>query len=473
MHPHRKRLPELLFLLAGPALTYLMLWATGHGFPILINACLVPFLYSVYTRKPLQLTLLCPLYGTGFACSVFPWVYSYNYLIFLESILGFSLFFLLFSITLLRCGSLFPTSIQLVTPAIAWIAISLGLQNTPIGSYWLELSIYQSTLGFLTRLIGGTGITFLIVVLNTSLALWLLSAHWRQLRPALIIGCLFLTGWLDSAHLPAGGQSIAVALIQGNVSEPWLWRQRHAYHPIFDIYSELTLSAEMNSPDIIVWPEYAIPIDIQTHNQALMEKVRKLSSHLKGRLVIGTITSAGNGNHYDASLIFQHGELIDSYASLRPFAFNEGTIPGKNMIRAFGGGPAMGISLCFEECLPSIFNEYTRKGAAFFVSMVNTQDFAEGSTLSLLHSRLRAAETARYIVRAANTGITAIIAPNGEIIQRLQENMPGVLMGRIRVLQQQTMYSIYGDWMLLPLLALSFLISITLQRGETARQEND
>jgi apolipoprotein N-acyltransferase len=92
--------------------------------------------------------------------------------------------------------------------------------------------------------------------------------------------------------------------------------------------------------------------------------------------------------------------------------------------------------------------QFVKEGAEVLVNTSN--DGWYGSSAAryqhLLMARMRAIENARYLLRATNTGITAVIRPDGRISSQLPPDQSGVLEGKWAFLNRQTFYSRHGDW---------------------------
>ena len=84
-------------------------------------------------------------------------------------------------------------------------------------------------------------------------------------------------------------------------------------------------------------------------------------------------------------------------------------------------------------------------------------------------ARMRAIENARYLLRATNTGITALIRPDGVISAQLPPDVPGVLEARWAFHDRQTFYSRHGDWFAIAACVVSVLAFFAVARTHPAR----
>jgi apolipoprotein N-acyltransferase len=124
------------------------------------------------------------------------------------------------------------------------------------------------------------------------------------------------------------------------------------------------------------------------------------------------------------------------------------------------------VTICYEVIFPDQVRRYVKQGADFLVNITNDAWFgrsaAPGQHLAM--AALRAAENRRYLIRAANTGISAIIDPTGRIVKASEIFVPAVVSGRIQLRRGETFYTRYGD--LFAWLCVAFVISVFVaERG--------
>lgn len=292
---------------------------------------------------------------------------------------------------------------------------------------------------------------------------------WRLLASAVFLaslGCgILLQGqqWTD----PEAG-SIRVALVQGNVPQDLKWRPEWRQRTL-QTYAELTMSAP--AAQLVVWPETAVPAYLDLldgYTNALAEWVAARG----GSLVIGAPTRRSeegvfnslvalgpNGSAYHKHHLVPFGEFIP----LRPLVERLGGLVQIPM-SDFSSGPAkqpplsaagvrLGGSICFEVVFPDLIRRQL-PGAEMLVNVSNDAWF--GDSLAphqhLEMARMRALETGRYLLRATNNGISAIIAPSGAIAQRSAQFETEVLRGEATPHQGATPFVRWGQW---PALALA------------------
>jgi len=110
------------------------------------------------------------------------------------------------------------------------------------------------------------------------------------------------------------------------------------------------------------------------------------------------------------------------------------------------------VTICWENIFPELVRAFVKRGAQFIVNITNEAWFGETAAPRqfLAMSVFRAVENRVPVVRSANTGISCIITPTGEIIGRVQEGVKdlfveGYLTGKIPLSEGKTFYTVHGD----------------------------
>jgi apolipoprotein N-acyltransferase len=123
--------------------------------------------------------------------------------------------------------------------------------------------------------------------------------------------------------------------------------------------------------------------------------------------------------------------------------------PGSRSV-VFPGPPApFGIVICYEGIFPELFREFVRGGARLMVNMTNDAWFGRtsGPFQHLTMYPFRAIEHRIAVVRAANTGVSAFIAPTGQITRQLSLFTRGTMIDRVPLRVGRTLYGRLGDWL--------------------------
>ena len=195
------------------------------------------------------------------------------------------------------------------------------------------------------------------------------------------------------------------------------------------------------------------------------------------------------GNYYNtAYVIGKQGQIEGSYSKVHLVPFGEYTpltayFPFlKNMSVAvgdFSSGPThdpvitgagkIGVLICFEGVFPEITRETVKDGAEVLVNITNDAWYNRTSApyQHFAFYIFRAVETDRYVLRAANTGISAVIDPRGRIVGKTGLFEERVLNGFFSLRDGETIYVRYGDYFVF--LAFLFLAALVL-KGALSRR---
>jgi apolipoprotein N-acyltransferase len=258
-----------------------------------------------------------------------------------------------------------------------------------------------------------------------------------------------------------------------------------------ELYRRLSLEAATNTPTLIVWPETAAPFFFR-YEPALRGRVLDIAAETGSYLLVGSpdverasVGAEGDRYYNSAFLVSPNRELLGKYDKIHMVPFGE-YVPLKSILffvhkLAYGIGDfepgrthtvfhlprgRFGVTICYEVIFPDQVRRYVKQGADFLVNITNDAWFgrsaAPGQHLAM--AALRAAENRRYLIRAANTGISAIIDPTGRIVKASDIFVPAVISGRIQLRRGETFYTRYGD--LFAWLCVAFVFSVFVaERG--------
>ena len=337
-----------------------------------------------------------------------------------------------------------------VLDGFPWLLCGYSQLETPLAGYIPIFGVYG---------------TSFFVVLTASLLLALLQHKQQRLKIAGILVALWAVGaYLQTLQwTEAIGAPLRVALIQGNISQDKKWLPEHKANTL-QLYKNLT--EQHWNTDVIVWPETSIPAYLSDVKDSFLIPLHHAASQHQTDLIVSLpIKNMENKEKYNAVLTL--GKNIASYHKkhLLPFGeimpwqpvsgfllkhltinFTDFTAGDKNQALLNAGGYSFITSICYED----VFGEYAIQElaeAAYLVNVSNDAWFGHSSE-PYQHSqmaRMRAMETGRYLLRSTNTGLTAIIAPTGKIIQQLPLFEVGVLRGEITPMAGLTPYAQLGD----------------------------
>lgn len=350
---------------------------------------------------------------------------------------------------------------------------------------------------------GVHGLTFLIVLANSALASGLARAAplARALPPvgiALAVAAMAGSLRLDRLRAEAPNASLRVGIVQANVSQDRKW-SRAELAETTERYVELTrrLVREQGPQDLIVWPETALPyrLDADAHRPRLRQ-VTDLADELATPLLVGSLgssSSIGRAGLYNRSYLVGRDGSIAGMADkvhLVPFgeylpmrwlfgyldqltaesgAFDPGA---SHATLSPGAGPAavLGIFICYESIFPSITRHLVGSGGASL--LVNTTNDAWfGRTAApyqhLAMAAMRAVETGRPLVRAANTGISGAVDATGIVRGATALETTALLALVVAPRSETTPYVRHGD----AVVPMSALLLLAAAGASAARRQ--
>lgn len=394
-----------------------------------------------------------------------------------------------------------------VVPLVAaglWTALEFLRTYLFSGFPWalLGTSQYrQPTIRLLASAVGVYGISALLTLVNATLAgvmVWSLrprgeAGRWREMLVPLglaAVAVLVTVGygrliWRDAT----GGTPIRVALLQGNIDQSLKW-DRGYQTATLDIYERLARGVAAEKPALIVWPETAVPFFLRREAE-LSARVRRLPAETGIPMLVGSPDLGDDGFLYNAAfLLGSDGRIRGRYDKRHLVPFGE-YVPLKRLfffldklvvgIGDFGQGRAatvfslngarFSVMICYEVIFPGEVRQFVREGAQFLVNITNDAWFGRSGApyQHLAMAAMRAVENGTYLVRAANTGVTAVITPTGEILAETGTFTEAVLVGSVRARQAETPYTRYGDLLAWACLAFLAAYCVSLWRCRLMR----
>lgn len=311
------------------------------------------------------------------------------------------------------------------------------------------------------RVLASLGGVYLLSLVVLGMAVGV-HAAWQRLRadpvvfsaPALGLAGLVL-GWVGlwNLPLPALQASEKALLVQGNINPLRKLEGASAE----ETYLQLTRQGLQAHPDVtvVVWPETAVAgfspqlVALLGHRE-LISGLETGITNRAVRLLGGQIT-----HFYDKNRLVPFGEYFPWSDALRPvyrFFFRalgfDGDLGSRMPGTVYTPLDNYGAFICYESVFPSVARGLVLNGAQ--VLELGSNDAWYGPSFGGLQhfqmGRLRAVETGRWLLRAGNDGVTAIIDPYGRVTARIPQRQPGFLAGQFDLSQSQTLYVRWGDW---------------------------
>lgn len=342
------------------------------------------------------------------------------------------------------------------------------------GFPWLAVGYSQappSPLAGFAPLLGVHGLSLLVALAGALLLRWRIGLGF--LAASTLIGF----GLQQVAWTTPVGAPVSVALIQGNIPQEMKFRPE-AFIRTLGLYRELI---EANPAQLTILPETAIPAFFDQLPPVYLDALKAAAQTHGGDLILGTLT--GDGERYWNSAVSFGSSPLQVYSKTHLVPFGETIPPGfawfmnfaSIPMSSFSRGPEMqaplavaGQQVAVNICYEDVFGEEIIRAlpqAGILANISNTAWF--GRSLAqpqhLQIARLRAVETGRPMLRATNTGMTAVIAADGSLQASLPAFTQGVLKAEVRAYQGMTPYAHLGNLGFL-LLAVIFLLLSQLPR---------
>lgn len=337
------------------------------------------------------------------------------------------------------------------------------------GFPWLTLGYTQtppSPLAGFAPLLGVFGIS-LLVALSGALLL-----RWRIGLTALTLLGLCGFGLQQVRWTSPVGEPVSVALIQGNVPQEMKFRPE-AFFRTLDLYHDLI---EQNPAQLTLLPETAFPAFIDQVPTAYLDLLRGLAARQNGDIVVGSVS--GDRERYFNSAISLGQSPSQTYSKQHLVPFGEfipagfswfmqlASIPMSSFTRGAETQPPLNVTghqVAINICYEDVFGDEIIRSlpqAGILANLSNTAWFGDSlaQPQHLQIARLRALETGRPMLRATNTGMTAIVNADGQIQAVLAPFSTGVLKGEVRAHQGMTPYARLGNGLALGLIAACALL---------------
>jgi apolipoprotein N-acyltransferase len=367
-------------------------------------------------------------------------------------------------------------------PAVAALWVGLERTHGTFGFAWQTLGNAGIDMPLPLRLapyVGVYGLSFVFAMLATAVALLILGRRRkREYAWLLALGIVFL---LPPIPRRAPGTDTAVVL-QPNIDEEADWNtdslgalEQH------DSVESIQYALEPGKPPahIVIWPEAPAPFYYYT-DPGFQQSATNLARITHAWFLFGTVAFNRNGSPLNSAvLLAPNGQLVDRYDKMYLVPFGEFVpplfsfvnrvskqtgdfAPGTRVVVSPFGKHRLGTFICYESAFPHLVRQFARNGADILVNISNDGYFGHSAAreqhLGLV--RMRAVENRRWIVRATNDGITAVVDPGGRIVARLPLYKDMAARVRFGYVEQTTPYTRHGDWFAWGSLCAAFALSV-------------
>ncbi len=380
-------------------------------------------------------------------------------------------------------GRIYISGLSALSFMLAGLLIALGWVGLEWVRSWLftgfpwnhfGLSQWQNP-GLLqtTTVTGIYGLSFLLIMANLAL-LWIAVSHWHRwagrgggtmqfpwpVAAALLVlaPSLYLM-YRGREKLEAPDARLEIAAVQGNLPQARVWTEGQLEKAI-RVYEGMSREAARVDPDLIVWPETAVPAPA-FYNPDYQQMLERLTTDIQTPLLFGNMhmepvhslepekgMEVETYNDFNSVfLLDREGRVMEYYYKVRLVPFGEYVPMGDilpflhdliGMGRDLSAGREYtlfelregiwaGVNICFEDVFPQVSSNFVLRGANLLMTLTNDAWFAEspGSRQHMTHAVVRAVENRRPLMRSGNSSDTALIMPNGEVRGLLYDHETG------------------------------------------------
>jgi apolipoprotein N-acyltransferase len=370
--------------------------------------------------------------------------------------------------------------VALLLAPLAWVASEMLRSHALYRFAWCLLGYSQQAQLPFIQIAAYTavyGVSFLVA--SPAAAVAYASGATSARGRAALLGCAGLVGlvWLQGAWALArpapASPALRVGLVQGNIRQDDKWDPARA-RAIVDAHLDLTRAAAGQGARLVVWPESALPGFLDRSP----ELARELAELARSR---GVYLLFGNDDVEDrrgnlpriwvgAKLLTPDGELASRYHKMRLVPFGEYvplqpllTLGGRyaaRLVRAVGeftpgsehvvgrvDGHGVSVFICYEAIFPDLVRQFSARGAQLLVNVTNDAWYGRTSApyQHFAMAAFRAVENGSWLVRAANTGITAVVDPRGRVVEATPLFERRLVVRDVPLSGGGTFYSRHGD----------------------------
>ena len=370
--------------------------------------------------------------------------------------------------------------------AFGWVGLPLGAAAWVSAEYvrgwmfggfpWIPLGNTMVTLLPIAQLASAGGVyalSLFVALVNAGFAIVIVSGGRRRTAAlaatVLLIAATALWGGarLGANALVDGGTRVKVGVVQANIAQVDKWNGAKAGQ-IVERYLEMTRKAVAEGAEFVLWPESATPFyfDEEPIGQSI---VRNLVASTSVPLLFGTdeIERGQPSRYFNSAFVLDSsGATAAVYRKMHLVPFGEYVpfkdllffvkplveavsdfSPGRQVTMLPVNGHMASTAICYEVTYPSLMREGVRQGSELLTTITNDAWYGESSA-PFQHfemAAMRAIEQGRYLVRAANTGISGIVDPYGRVLARTTLGEATVVVGEARFVQARTLYATMGD----------------------------
>ena len=362
---------------------------------------------------------------------------------------------------------------------------------------WLHQVIAFYGIGFPWFMVGGTqwnfpqmlqlasltgvyGLSFCLVWVGTLLGWALTNPSVKKIGGNLLLAALITSGVYGFGYYRLKNfermqkrqplLSVQAALMQPNIDQYKKWDENYEQE-IMDTLAEMGQQLEAGKTMLTIWPESVTPGPLSDEKYAAF--FENMAADSKSYQLVGSFIPGKQEQYVGAFLLAPGSGQWQEYHKIKlvpfgefvPFASKlESLFPNLTILGELGAftpgarnqkilnltGVPLGSTICYESIFPQLWLSQTRRGAKLFVNITNDAWFFSTAApyQHLAANVIRAVETGRPVLRAANTGFSAVINPVGRLEQRSGLFTRTMLQTSVALLvgEYNTFYTQWGDW---------------------------
>lgn len=367
----------------------------------------------------------------------------------------------------LLAAAVTPRSRVLVFPAV-WMLAEVARRYSPYLFPWnTTASCLAGQTGLLASLSvwGATGLGWALVAVGTGL--WAVCCRsTRRLGLAMIItagvGAGVMT--LIAPGPEFSGEEQTVALVQPGTTLEERWNPEMWPETTQRVWA-LSREATAHEPDLVLWPESAMPYRFDT-DAVYRRQVLEFAQSAGTAVILNSLGLTPEGGTTNSAFALRPDGVVSRYDKVRLVPFGEYVplwgrlIVSDSLVREVGAftagteavpldaGIPLGLAVCYEIVFPNVVGRQVLAGAEVLATLTNDAWYGTSWALDqhFAQAVLRAVETRRWVVRAALTGISGAVDPFGQVVQRLEAGKQGVLIVKVRPAVGRTLAVRWGDW---------------------------
>lgn len=463
----------------------------------------VPLIYCIY-KNGLKYSAL---YGfiTGMVSSLIAFNWMFLFLLkntnsfvdsFIVSIIvwvGLSLFFLAWALCLKFVKKINITLFILFASAL-WVSLEY-IRNYFFGSFPVNLVGYsQSSFAQIIQfsdVFGVYSISFVIIFVNFLIFYWLYNKNKKFLIFAVLLFSLLLGYGLiriNQISKTENKNEIKIGVVQPNIEQKDKFKKQYIRRNL-DRLEQMGRSFEGKNVDILLYPETVLPRN-KDGNQNVRNFINEISK-LSKYVLIGSLDVENYKVYNSIFVISENGEVIDKYKKKHLILFGE-YIPFQGFLEKLFSKfitdnnltkeielkvfkldkCILGINICSENYYPYLSRELVLKGATLLTTHSNDA-WCDGLSYPYQHfimNIFRAIENRKYLIVAANTGVSSVISPTGKIIKQTKNQEQTVFEGVVYANNYITVYDRIGD--LFVYMCIIYVFYIFLIYGLLKKEKN-